>query len=127
MHFYLGQTKLRTENYTDTRKIQDYTGSKVFSNGNSFTSLYCVSKELNIPLLSAKCAIAQVRCFKKWKNSNCIISALLKNISSCRCHPWDKESNILAKKLDKFPSKKAIVNFYRERDMAGNFDQGQSL
>ena len=82
--------------------------------------LYCVSKELNIPPLSAECAIAQVRCFKKWKNSNCIISALLKNISSCRRHPWDKESNILAKKLDKFPSKKAIVNFYWERDITGN-------
>ncbi len=85
------------------------------------TNTFLNTKELNIPLLSAKCAIAQVRCFKKiGKTRNCIISALLKNISSCRCHPWDKESNILAKKLDKFPSKKAIVNFYWERDMAGN-------
>ncbi|KAG4106988.1 hypothetical protein H8356DRAFT_1417262 [Neocallimastix lanati (nom. inval.)] len=32
---------------------------EVFSNGNSFTFLYCVSKELNIPPLSAKCPIAQ--------------------------------------------------------------------
>jgi hypothetical protein len=36
-----------------------------FAKGNSFTSLYCVSKELNITPISAKCAIAQVRCFKK--------------------------------------------------------------
>jgi len=31
-----------------------------FSNGNGFTSLYCVSIELNIPSLSAKCAIAHI-------------------------------------------------------------------
>jgi len=36
-----------------------------FSNGNSFTSLYCVSKELSIPPLSVECAITQERCFKK--------------------------------------------------------------
>ena len=47
---------------------------------NSFTSLYCVSKEFNIPPLSAKCAIAQVKGFKKWKNSNCIIFDLLRFI-----------------------------------------------
>ena len=35
-----------------------------FSKGNSFTYLYCVSKELNVPPLSAKCANTQVRCFK---------------------------------------------------------------
>jgi len=36
---------------------------EVFSNGNSFTFLYCVSKELNIPPLSAKCPIAQGKVF----------------------------------------------------------------
>jgi len=30
-----------------------------FSNENSFTSLCCVSKELNIPPLSAKCVITE--------------------------------------------------------------------
>jgi len=30
----------------------------------------------------------------------------------------DKENKILADKLDKFPSKKAIKNFYWDRDMA---------
>ena len=86
---------------------------------NSFTSLYCVSKELNVPPLSAKCAIAQVRCFKKWKNSKCIISDLFRDISRCRRHAWDKESKILADKLSKFPSKKAILNFCWDRDMTG--------
>jgi len=90
-----------------------------FSKGNTFTSFYCVSKELNVPPLSVKCAIAQVRCFKKWKNSKCIISDLLRNISRCRHHAWDKESKILADKLRKFPSKKTILNFYWDRDMAG--------
>ena len=82
---------------------------KDFQKGNSFTSLYCVSKELNVPPLSAKCAIAQVRCFfKKWKNSKCIISDLLRDISRCRSHAWDKkESKILADKLDKFSIKKS--------------------
>ena len=49
--------------------------------------------------------IVQVRCFKKWKNSKCIITDLLRDISSCRRHVWDKENKILADKLDKFSSK----------------------
>jgi len=82
-----------------------------FSNENSFISFYCFSKELNIPPLSAKCAIAQVRCFKKWKNP-IVLSVLLRDISS---NSWDKERKILAGKLDKFPSIRAIVNFYWDR------------
>ena len=31
-----------------------------FSNGNNFTSIYCVSIELNLPPLSSKCAIYSV-------------------------------------------------------------------
>jgi len=57
---------------------------------------------------------------KKWKNSKCTISDLLRDISGCRRHVWDKESIILVNKLDKFPSKKKkILNFYWDRDMAG--------
>jgi len=74
--------------------------------GNSFTSIYCVSKELLIPPLSAKCAIAQVRCFKKWKNSKCIISDLLRDISRWRCHVWDKKRKILATNWINFNRKK---------------------
>jgi len=65
---------------------------KDFLKGIAFASFYCVSKELNVPPLSAKCAIAQVRYYKKWKNSKCIISDLLRDISCCRRHEWDKES-----------------------------------
>jgi len=86
---------------------------------NSFTSLYCVSKKLNIHRLSAKYEIAQVRCYKKWKYSKYILSNLFRDISRCRRHAWDKKSKILAYKLDKFPSKKAIINFYYNRDMTG--------
>jgi len=55
-----------------------------FPKGNSFKSIYFVSKELRFPPLSEKCAIAQERCFKKCKNSKCIISDLLRDISRCR-------------------------------------------
>jgi len=52
--------------------------------------------------------IAQVRCFfKKWKNSKCIISNLLRDISR---HAWDKEIKILSDKLEKFPTKKKKAN-----------------
>ena len=76
-----------------------------FSNEGIVLHLFIVFlKELNIPPLQAKYMIAQVRCFfKKWKNSKCIISNLLRDISR---HAWDKERKILSDKLDKFPSKK---------------------
>ena len=50
-----------------------------FSKRNSFISLYNISKskDLNIPPVSAKCALAQCRCYTKWKNSKCIISKLI--------------------------------------------------
>jgi len=46
----------------------------------SFIIIYSISKDLNIPPLSAKCALSQVKCFDKWKDSNCIISYLVNNI-----------------------------------------------
>jgi len=115
----LGSNKERTRS-TRTLVNSGLYWIEGFSKGNSFTSLYCVSKELNILPLSEKCAISQVKCFKKRKNSKCIISDLLRDISRCKRHVWDKESKILADKLDKFPSKKkAILNLYWNRDMAG--------
>jgi hypothetical protein len=41
--------------------------------------------------------VTWVRCFKKWKNSNRIISDLLKDISRCRRHVWNKESKIYSR------------------------------
>ena len=103
----LGSNKERTRS-TQTLVYSGLYWIEGFSKGNSFTSLYYVSKELNIPPLSTKFAIAQIRCFKKWKNSKCIISDLLRDISRCRHYAWDKESKILVDKLDKFPLKKKL-------------------
>jgi hypothetical protein len=68
-------TPLLGSNKERTRSTQTLVNSRLywiegFSNGNSFTSLYCVSKKLNILPLSWKCAIAQVRCFKNGKTRN---------------------------------------------------------
>ena len=91
--FYLDQTKKEQE-VNRNWLIQDYSGLNDYSNENSLKSLYCVTKELNISSLSTKCTIAQVRYFKKWKNSNCFfVFVLLREISHCRRHAWDKKSN----------------------------------
>ena len=90
-----------------------------FLKGIALLSFIVFLKNINVPPLSVKCAIAQVRCFKKWKNSKCIISDLLSDISRWRRPVWDKESKILADKLSKFPSKKAILNLYWDRELAG--------
>ena len=87
------------------------------SNGrNSFVSLYNLSKELNIPPLSAKCALAQIRCFEKWKSSNCIISSLVNNIPKHRKYFWSKESRYLSRKLAKFETRNKILEYYWKRD-----------
>ena len=87
---------------------------KDFLKGIALPPFIVFLKKLNVPPLSAKCAIAKVRCFKKWKNSKCIISDLLRDISRCRHHAWDKEGKILADKLDKFPSKKSYFKLLLE-------------
>jgi len=48
----------------------------------TFIPTFSISKDLNIPPLTAKCALVHVRCFKKWKNSNYIISYFVNNIHS---------------------------------------------
>jgi len=37
---------------------------------NSYDNLYDITRELRIPPLSSTCAISQLRCFRKWKNSS---------------------------------------------------------
>jgi hypothetical protein len=86
---------------------------KDFFNGNSFTFLYCVSKELNFPLLSAKCAIAQVRFFlRNGKSGNVFSLIYLEIYRVVDVMHGIKKVKILAEKLNKFSSKKAILNFY---------------
>ena len=73
-----------------------------FNSPNSLISLYAISKEFNIPPLSAKCAIAQIRCFNKWKDSLCIIGYLVNDIPPMRYfYTWAKESKTLQGKLTK--------------------------
>jgi len=59
-----------------------------------------VTRELRIPPISAICAISQFRCFRKRKNSSCIINHLTNNISTMSHYSWIKESRTLDKKLN---------------------------
>jgi len=80
---------------------------KNFLKGIAFTSLYCVSKELNVPPLSAKCAIAQVRCFKKIGKTRNVLSLIYLEIYLVvDVMHGIKKSKILTDKLNKFLSKK---------------------
>jgi len=93
-----------------------------FDKPNSLISLYSLTKELNIPPLSAKCAIAQVRCFRKWKNSLCIIGILVNDIPRMKYYSWTKESRTLENKLLKnnLDREDDIKNFYWDRDLHGD-------
>ena len=86
---------------------------------NKLISIYSLSKDFNIPPLSAKCALRQAKCFNKWKSSNCIISYLVNSQTGVRKHTWVKESKILHdKKLPKRGKNiKEIKDFYWKRDL----------
>ena len=87
----------------------------------SFINVYSISKDLNIPPLSTKCALSQVKCFDKWKDLNCIISYLVNNIPKSRKYTWTKESRTLKPKLEKSGSNgKEIKDFYWKRNMKIN-------
>jgi len=58
---------------------------------NSYVSLYDITRELRIPPLSAVCAISQLRCFRKWKNSSYIINCFTNNIPTMSHYLWTKE------------------------------------
>jgi len=68
----LGSNEINTNNIQKLINLRLYWIGG-FSKRNSFISLYNISKDLNIPPMSAKCALAQCRCYTKWKNSKCII------------------------------------------------------
>jgi len=87
-----------------------------FKSRNSSVSLYNITRELRIPPLSAVCAISQLRCFRKWKNSSCIINHLTNNIPTMSHYSWTKESRTLDKKLNGKKTNE-IKKFYWERDV----------
>ncbi|OUM66093.1 hypothetical protein PIROE2DRAFT_6805 [Piromyces sp. E2] len=68
---------------------------------NPTMSTYVISRDLEIPPIAGTCAPLQVKCFVKWRKSNCIIKDLIKYIPSLSHHSWTKESNILRNKLRK--------------------------
>jgi len=112
----LGSNKLKSKGAQDLVNMGLYWAAGVHR-AKSFTSLYSISKDFNIPPLSAKCALSQKKCFNKWKTSNCIISYLINNIPKTRKHTWTKESKILNDKLNKIGDNQAIRDFYWKRDV----------
>ena len=81
----LGSNKARTNN---TQKLIN-NGLRWIAGiqkAKSFINVYSISKDSNIPPLAAKCALS----FDKWKDSNCIISYLVNNISKSRKYYMDE-------------------------------------
>jgi len=116
----LGSNKARTNN---TQKLinKGLRWIAGIQKAKSFINVYSISKDLHIPPLSAKCALSQVKCFDKWKNSNCIISYLVNNIPKSRKYTWTKESRTLKRKLEKRGNNdNKIKDFYWKRDMKIN-------
>ena len=68
---------------------------------NPYLSIYALSRDLNIPPLAGICAAQQVKCFVKWRSSNCIIKDLVKDIPHMSHNSWSKESHLLRNKLNK--------------------------
>jgi len=93
-----------------------------FSKGNSLVSLHKISKDLNIPPLSGKCLLAQIRCFRKWKKSKSIISKLINTKAGTRKHTWTIESQrfISRTKNCEISSVNELKNFYWEGDVKKN-------
>ena len=112
----LGSNKEKSKGAQDLINMGLYWAAGVHK-AKSFTSLYSISKDFNIPPLSAKCALIQKKCFNKWKSSKCIISYLVNNIPKTRKHTWTKESKILNNKLNKIGDTNAIKDFYWKRDV----------
>ncbi|OUM57620.1 hypothetical protein PIROE2DRAFT_17330 [Piromyces sp. E2] len=114
--FLLGSNKSRTNGTQQlvNKSLYWISGSK---NKNSFVSLYTLSKELYISPLSAKCALAQNRCFEKRQKSKCIILTMVNNIPKQRKYFWCKESRSSNRKLSNFKFKEKIKEFYWNRNL----------
>ena len=95
MYLYLDQIKKKEREVQRHLLIQVYTGLKDFLMGITLPPFIVFLKNLTFLLFLVKCAITQVRCFKKWKNSKCIFSDLLRDTSHCGSHSSDKGSKIL--------------------------------
>ena len=88
---------------------------------NSFISLYALSRDLQLPPLAAICAVQQLKCFLKWKSSNCIIRDLIRFIPPMSHYSWTKESKSLKKKLKSLKNTKECSKFAQLRSKYLNF------
>ena len=111
-------------NKNNTSKIQNLislgmywiAGFKCRSNSISF---YCLSKEFGIPPYSAICALAEYKAYKKWTNSNCIISKLIQTKPRTLKHYWSKEARLLVDRIEKknLTTDAQILEYYWHRDL----------
>ncbi len=73
----------------------------MYKSKNTLISMYTLSHDLCIPPLAGICASQQLKCYLKWRSSNCIINDLIKFIPPMTHYSWTKESNSLRKRLFK--------------------------
>ena len=90
-----------------------------FPKRNSFISLYNISKDLNIPPISAKCALAQYQCYKNWENSKYIIGKLIEFKVKKGKYQWTTQSKRLITGIEnrKKDYGNNIKKFYWDRDV----------
>jgi len=84
----------RKNNFSKDKKTVKY-------ERNSYMSLYALSIDFKIPPLASICEAQQIKCFIKWRKSNCIIKDLIRNIPKLSHYSWTKESRSLHEKLKK--------------------------
>ncbi|OUM57450.1 hypothetical protein PIROE2DRAFT_17564 [Piromyces sp. E2] len=81
--------------YFNSKRNSSNKKNEDFYERNSYISLYTLSRDLIILPLAGICATQQIKCFIKWRKSNCIIRDLIRDIPT-----------ILYKKLKKNNIKK---------------------
>ena len=69
--------------------------------------------------MSAKCALAQCRCYTIWENSKCIIGKLIEFKVNEGKHPWTTQSRRLITRIEnrKKEYSNNIKQYYWERDV----------
>ena len=88
------------------------------SSGSSI-QLYSLCQELRLHSLSALCALAQRRSFKKWRSSSCLIGSLVRQVPeklNTMSMTWSQESQSLTRKLQWFKSIQAIQEYYDHKE-----------
>ena len=109
----MGSNKINTNNKLINLGLYWIGG---FSKKYSFISLYNISKDLNIPPISAKCVLAQCRLYTKWEKLKCIIRKIIEFKINKGKHPWTTQSRRLINRknmetiLNNITGKKLLKN-----------------